>query len=181
MLQNGLEIFDATENDVNGGSVRVMITHKDRNVEKTESFNSILREERSMNLRSVETYTAFHNKITELKVKVTSVIDREIANGNNVIGLGASTKGNMLLQLFGLGKDKIPYISERNPKKVGLRTLGTDIELISEDGARSLNPSCMLVLPWYFKDEILKREKSFIDSGGELLFPMPYVHIVSKV
>ena len=58
---------------------------------------------------------------------------------------------------FGLGKDKIPFISERNPSKVGLRCVGTDIELISEEKARSLKPKVMLVLPWYFKEEIVKR------------------------
>ena len=86
----------------------------------------------------------------------------------------------MLLQLFDIGKETIPYISERNPEKVGLKTLGTDIELISEERARELNPSCMLVLPWYFKDEIVKREKEYLENGGKLLFPMPYPHIVHK-
>ena len=99
---------------------------------------------------------------------------------NLVIGLGASTKGNMLLQTFGLDKSIIPYISERNPDKVGLRTLGSDIELISEEEAHDKKPSMMLVLPWYFKDEIVKREKNYIESGGKLLIPMPYPHIVTQ-
>ena len=97
-----------------------------------------------------------------------------------VIGLGASTKGNILLQHFGLGKNKIPFISERNSNKVGLRCVGTDIELISEEKARSLKPKVMVVLPWYFKEEIVKREKKYIDNGGELMFPMPYPHVVKK-
>ena len=69
------------------------------------------------------------------------------------MALGASTKGNVLLQHFGLDKKKIPFISERNPEKVGLRCLGSDIELISEEKARSLKPKAMIVLPWYFKEE----------------------------
>ena len=86
----------------------------------------------------------------------------------------------MLLQFVGIDNKMLPYISERNPDKVGLRTLGTDIELISEEHARSLNPSCMLVLPWYFKDEIVEREQPYIQAGGKLMFPMPYPHIVTK-
>ena len=85
-----------------------------------------------------------------------------------------------MLQHFELSKDKIPFISERNSAKVGLRCLGTDIELISEEKARSLKPKAMMVLPWYFKDEIIKREKKYIDSGGQLMFPMPYPHVVTK-
>jgi len=180
MKQNGLEIFDAAENDVNGGSVRVMITHLDRKIEKTDSFKELIDIEKQMNLFDKETYINFHEEILSLKNKIKNTIGVELKNGNTVLGLGASTKGNMLLQLFGIGKETIPYISERNPEKVGLKTLGTDIELISEEHARELNPSYMLVLPWYFKSEIVAREKEYILNGGKLLFPMPYPHVVHK-
>jgi NDP-4-keto-2,6-dideoxyhexose 3-C-methyltransferase len=180
MKQNGLEIFDAAENDVNGGSVRVMITHLNRKIEKTDSFKELIDIEKQMNLFDKQTYIDFHEKILNLKTKIKNTIGVEIKNGNTVLGLGASTKGNMLLQLFGIGKETIPYISERNPEKVGLKTLGTDIELISEERARELNPSYMLVLPWYFKNEIVDREREYILNGGKLLFPMPYPHVVHK-
>ena len=82
--------------------------------------------------------------------------------------------------MFELDKKIIPFISERNPDKVGLRTLGTDIELISEEEAILKKPSMMLVLPWYFKNEIVKREKQYLENGGKLLIPMPYPHVVSR-
>ena len=107
-------------------------------------------------------------------------LDQEIASGGKVFGLGASTKGNVLLQFFGITKEKMPYISERNPDKVGLRTLGTDFELISEERARSLRPASMLVLPWYFKKEIVAREEDYLRQGGKLIFPMPYAHVVTQ-
>ena len=84
------------------------------------------------------------------------------------------------MQHFGLDKSKIPYISERNPEKVGLKCLGSDIELISEEVARSKKPEAFIVLPWNFKDEIVRREKNYLDSGGTLMFPMPYPHTVDK-
>ena len=96
------------------------------------------------------------------------------------MALGASTKGNVLLQHFGLNKNRIPFISERNPEKVGLKCLGSDIELISEESARSINPEAFVVLPWNFKDEIVKREKKYIDAGGKLMFAMPYPHVVTN-
>ena len=180
MNRHGLEIYDAEENDVNGGSVRVMITHTEANKRKTVRMQKLVQIENEMRLDEKETYTLFHDKILDMKNKIRHTIGEETKRGNLVIGLGASTKGNMLLQMFGIGKETIPYISERNPDKVGLRTLGTDIELISEEAARLLEPSYMLVLPWYFKDEIVKREKEYLESGGALLIPMPYPHIVNK-
>lgn len=180
MARHGLHIFDATTNHVNGGSARVFITHKENNYQESEGLKALYEEEERMKLNNPATYTEFWKKITDLKDTVNKVVKAEIAKGNLVLGLGASTKGNMLLQLFGITKEILPYISERNPDKVGLKTLGTDIELISEEKARSLKPTYMLVLPWYFKEEIVKREKEYLEQGGKLLFPMPYPHIVTK-
>ncbi len=177
MERHDLEIFDASTNHVNGGSIRIFIAHKGVR-EKTENINRLLEDERAMGLYDAAPYLEFHKDINELAEKVKKYILSFTDNGNSVLGLGASTKGNVLLQLFGISKEILPYISERNPDKVGLRTLGTDIELISEEKARELKPACMLVLPWYFKDEIVSREKPYLESGGELLFPMPYPHVV---
>ena len=84
------------------------------------------------------------------------------------------------MQHFGLDKSRIPFISERNDEKVGLRCLGSDIELISEEKARLMNPNAFVVLPWNFKDEIINREKEYLNNGGKLMFPMPYPHVVAK-
>jgi len=180
MQRNGLSIFHAEKNEVNGGSIKVFVAHIEKNMKSTLELNVLLKEEKVLNLHKVETYLDFGKKMEELKSKVTNYMKGEIEKNNLVLGLGASTKGNMLLQFFDINKSSLPYISERNPKKVGLKTMGTDIELISEEQARSLNPSCMLVLPWYFKNEIIDREQKYIQNGGTLLFPMPYVHIVHK-
>ena len=78
-----------------------------------------------------------------------------------------------------MNKKHIPFISERNKEKVGLKCIGTDIKLISEKSAREMRPDYMLVLPWYFKKEIVIREKKYLQKGGKLLFPMPYPHLVT--
>jgi len=138
MERHGLSIFDARTNHVNGGSARVFITHKENNYEESERLKEFYREEIAMDLYNPKTYADFYKKITDLKDIVVNVIKKEISAGSIVLGLGASTKGNVLLQLFGITKEMLPYISERNPDKVGLKTLGTDIELISEEKARKL-------------------------------------------
>ena len=116
----------------------------------------------------------------DLADKVKRYFESELAKGNKIVGLGASTKGNILLQFFGINNEMMPYISEINQVKIGLKTLGSDFELVSESFAASLEPSTYFVLPWYFKDEIVLREAEFLSAGGSLLFPMPYVHLVTK-
>jgi len=178
--RHSLEVFDASTNDVNGGSLRVFATHKERTREKTKRLRQIYDTERERHLDKLETYQRFFNRVKQVRDKIRGYIQSEKERGRLVIGLGASTKGNVLLQFFGLDRCWLPYISERNPEKVSLRTLGTDIELISEERARALAPSCMLVLIWFFKQEVLAREGDYLNAGGSLMFPMPYPHIVTK-
>ena len=179
-----LKLFYAQTNDVNGGSIRLFVCRKNNSnylkKEFIKDLDSLKLEEKKYDLRNIATYKEFQNSINKIKEKTNLFVNDIINSNNKIFALGASTKGNILLQHFGLDKSKIPYISERNPEKVGLRCLGSDIELISEESARSKKPKAFLVLPWNFKDEIVKREKKYLNEGGILMFPMPYPHTVDK-
>ena len=177
MKKNGMEIFDASTNAVNGGSLRVLVAHKEAKRQKSENLRYLLLKEEAFRLEDPKTYDVF-SKIIDISAKrVRNYIKKQ---KGLVIGLGASTKGNVLLQLCKIGKKMLPYISERNPFKVGLRTLGTDMLLISEEEARKKKPVCMFVVPWNFRTEILEREKEYIERGGKLLFIMPYPYVIDK-
>jgi C-methyltransferase C-terminal domain/Glycosyl transferase family 2/Methyltransferase domain len=184
MARNGLAVVDASTNAVNGGSLRAFITHVDNARAFTDAgernLAALADGERALKIDQAQTYRDYFRKIEDLSTRVNKFLDQEIRGGGRIFGLGASTKGNVLLQFFGITKERMPYISERNPDKVGLRTLGTDFELISEERARDLRPSSMVVLPWYFKKEIVAREQDYLRQGGKLLFPMPYAHVVTK-
>ena len=180
MERNGLTVIDASTNFANGGSLRVLVTHKENNKSKSKQYEEILAEEEKSNLEQVSTYIDYRQKINEIIKKAKKFIINELGNGQLVIGLGASTKGNVLLQICGIDKNLLPFISDINKDKIGLRTLGTDIEIISEEKAREINPSAMLVIPWNFKEEILSREKNYIQNGGKMLFLMPSPYYIDK-
>lgn len=177
MNRNGMEVFDASTNAVNGGSIRILVAHKEAKRPKSENLKYLLLKEEVMRLEEPKTYEIF-SKLIEMSAK--RVRDYIKKQKGLVIGLGASTKGNVLLQLCDIDKKILPYISERNPFKVGLHTLGTDMLLISEEEARAKKPTCMFVIPWNFKAEILDREKEYIAKGGKLLFIMPYPYVIDK-
>lgn len=177
MKRNGLEVFDASTNAVNGGSIRIMVAHKEAKKPKSKNLEYLLLKEKVLQLENSEVYKIFSKLIKINTQRVRSYIESQ---KGLIIGLGASTKGNVMLQLCGIDKHVLPYISERNPFKVGLRTLGTDIELISEEQARKIQPDCMFVIPWNFKSEIVEREKEYLRRGGKLLFIMPYPYVLDK-
>ncbi|MEO8367663.1 MAG: class I SAM-dependent methyltransferase [Candidatus Solibacter sp.] len=175
---HGLTVVDASTNLVNGGSIRLFVKHEAAGVEQGPAVEQLLKEEKQLGLANAATYREFANRIDALKVSILGYMSDEQQRGGMVSGLGASTKGNVLLQYFGITKENMPFITDRNPDKAGLRTLGTDIEVVPEEHGRKVRPSTQLVLIWFFKDELLKREERYLAEGGKLLFPMPSPHLV---
>ena len=100
------------------------------------------------------------------------------ADGKRILGYGASTKGNVVLQFCGIGPDTIEAIAEVNSEKFGAVTPGSHIPIISESEARAMRPDYFLVLPWHFKDGILQREGDYLAAGGKMIFPFPEIEIV---
>jgi len=97
-------------------------------------------------------------------------------SGKKVYALGASTKGNVLLQHYGLSSRDILSIGEVNPDKFGCFTPGTLIPIIPESDVLSLDPDYIVILPWHFKDFFLSNPNL---SGKKLVFPLPEFQIVS--
>jgi GDP-mannose 4,6-dehydratase len=179
----GFKIIDVKFNDCNGGSFRVYFAKKDSVCyqENTELVETILKEEVEYGVMepSGKVYTDFM-KGCDLQVKyLKDFINTVNANGKKVYIYGASTKGNCLLQYANLDESYIKYAVERNPNKFGKMTC-TGIEIISEEMMRNTPPDYLLVLPWHFKNEILEREKPFLDAGGQFIFPFPHFEIVGS-
>ena len=131
-----------------------------------------------MGLNTPKAYRDFEDRIYCHRINLKGLIEALVADGKKIIGYGASTKGNVLLQFCNFTTMQIPYIAEINEDKFGSFTPGTNIPIISENEARAMNPDYFLVLPWHFKDEILRREREYIQNGGKFIFPLPEIEIV---
>ena len=177
--KHDMEVYDLEFNNINGGSIRVYIKHKNctkfittNKVQETRQY------EKNLGLDTEKPYFDFANRIKSLKNQTFDFIKNEINNKKIIHVYGASTRGNTLLQYYGLDSTLIMAASERNPSKWGKRTAGTNILIISEEESRKINPDYYLILPWYFIDEFLKREKSFLNKGGKFIVPLPELKII---
>lgn len=177
---SGLKIVDVVMNSVNGGSFAVTAAKKDNIGIKTNHavIDWLLDQEDRMGLNTPRPYREFEERVFRHREDLTRLIRALNADGKKILGYGASTKGNVTLQFCGLTKDDIPAIAEVNAEKFGCFTPGTHIPIISEAEARAMKPDYFLVLPWHFKDGILKREKEFLANGGRMIFPFPEIEIV---
>ncbi|MDB4786228.1 class I SAM-dependent methyltransferase [bacterium] len=175
--RHGLEIQDIEENEINGGSYRIIATHKENSYyQNINAISKVYDKER--NLSNPDSYVPIISQIEENRVRTNRFVRSAVANGKRVWVYGASTKGNVLLQYYGLGKTLIEGAAERSPEKWGKVTIGTGIPIRSEAEAREANPDYFLVLPYAFLDEFVERERLWRDGGGKFIVPLPELRIV---
>ena len=166
-----LEVYDVKETKINGGSFRTYVRHMDR-------VKVMRYEEKKLGLEKNWPYIVFGMQIKHLKNELYKFIKSKVDEGKTIYLYGASTRGNTILQYCDLDYKLIKAAVERNPEKFGKKIASVDIPIISEEQARKEKPDYMLVLPWFFKDEIIKREEDYLKSGGHLIFPLPNLKII---
>ena len=125
-------------------------------------------------------YEAFVARVNKIRDGLVALLKEEKAKGKKIYAYGASTKGNTLLQHFGIQADLVSAVAERNPDKWGKRTVGSLIPIISEEQARKDMPDYFLVLPWHFLEEFRAREADFFKQGGKFIVPMPELRVVTS-
>lgn len=176
---NGMKIIDALMNSINGGSFAVTACKKDATYQQNlPIINWLLSEEIRMELDTLEPYQDFEKRVYKHREGFLNLIESLVNNGKKILGYGASTKGNVLLQFCGITKELVPFIADVNTSKYGCYTPGTLIQIISENEAKAIKPDYFLVLPWHFKSSILNREKDYLVNGGKFIFPFPEIEIV---
>jgi 2-polyprenyl-3-methyl-5-hydroxy-6-metoxy-1,4-benzoquinol methylase len=182
MKRNGMKILDVSYNKVNGSSIRVLATHENNKVHLVrESVQLALDKEKEV--YSGDYWAGFNDMIDETGTKINRLVNSINERGGTVWALGASTKGNTLLQTFGLNNNLIPQALEVSKDKFGKYMLGSNIKIVPE---KVLNENLdfdkvfLLVLPWHFIDFFIEKKADFLAKGGKLIVPLPQPAIISQ-
>jgi hypothetical protein len=174
-----LEVVDVAMNAVNGGSFAVTAAPRGAGHRPNRPvIDWLLETEERLGLDTPRPFRDFEERVFEHRRTLAALIRSLNADGKRVLGYGASTKGNVLLQFSGLTAADLPCIAEVNPDKFGCVTPGTHIPIVSEAEAHAQKPDYFLVLPWHFKAGIIEREAEFLAGDGHLIFPLPEIEIV---
>lgn len=183
-----LKVVDVEFNETNSGSFRVVIAHESNNSPEAPLFirdigsfrvESTLEYEQRHSFDDPGVYIDYMEKLHDLKSQTLELFRQIRQSGKVVFGYGASTKGNTLLQFYGLSTDHLNAIAERQLQKVGLLTIGSWIPIVDEESMRLAKPDYLFVLPWHFLEEFRRREKAFLAEGGQLIVPLPELEIIS--
>ena len=176
----GLKVLDASLNDANGGSIRVAAVHSDSNRAPTKKFESLRTFEESLDLSSPEFFRPFAKYLRSHPVALKKLLESMVLDGKIVSGLGASTKGSILVQNAKLTAKEISSIGEVNPYKVGRWMANSDIPIRIEDDKLLEKSDAVIVFPWHFQKFFSARMKDFIAAGGLVIWPLPSICVESK-
>lgn len=179
MEQCGLKIVDVALNDVNGGSFAVTVAKATSHIHpNAEAIDRMLREEKETGVATLAPFERFAERVFAHRDHLVALLDRIDAQGERVLGYGASTKGNVILQFCSITPEQLPFIADVNEEKFGCLTPGTGIPIISEAAAHAMNPDYLLVMPWHFRENFLQRERDYLRRGGKMIFPLPSIEVV---
>ncbi|GEA07079.1 methyltransferase [Alteromonas sp. KUL42] len=174
--QAGLKVLDVEFNDINGGSFSITAAKKDASYEpNTAVLDKILADETAMGLDGLSVYEKFNSDVNTERDALLEFLNNAKAQGKTVCGLGASTKGNVLLQYYNIDESLLSCIGEVNSDKFGTFTPGTLIPIESEQAVLASEPDYLLVLPWHFR-AFFEQLPSM--KGRKLVFPLPHFEIV---
>lgn len=177
--QHGLKVIDVQMNAVNGGSFAVTVARQESSLRPNHPvIDWLLGQEDRLGLHTPRPYRDFEERVFRHRDDLVRLVKSLRADNKRIVGYGASTKGNVLLQFCGFDSNDIECIAEVNTDKFGAYTPGTHIPILSEAEVRATQPDYMLVLPWHFRDSIIRRETEYLSSGGKLIFPMPEIEII---
>ena len=175
---HGLILFDVEELATHGGSLRIYARHtEDHSQPISPRVGELRAREESAGYKRLEHYFSFSEKVKKTKWKLLEFLTAIKREGKSIVGYGAPGKGNTLLNYCGIRSDFIDYTVDKNPYKQGKFLPGTHIPIFQPDKIKETKPDYVLVLPWNFKDEIMRQISYIREWGGQFIIPIPEVKV----
>lgn len=171
----GFRIVDLEFNAINGGSFSVAVAKQSSSLPTAVSLDAVLQHEADLGLDGLTPFREFVSRIEKAKVELLAFINEAKRAGKSIYGLGASTKGNVLLQYCQITPNEIGMVGEVNPDKYGCYCPGSWLPIVSEDEVLAKRPDYLLVLPWHFRNFFEHNDKF---AGIKLVFPLPTLAMV---
>jgi NDP-4-keto-2,6-dideoxyhexose 3-C-methyltransferase len=170
----GLEIVDVELNDVNGGSFSVVAQKKGGPLRVSPAVTDMIASEERQRLNDLATYADFAARVRKSRDELVTFLQDARAAGKKVAALGASTKGNVILQYCGIDSSLVYAIGEVNPDKFGAYTPGTLLDIVNEQAILAARPDYVLVMPWHFRAFFEKQPRY---AGLHLVYPLPVLSV----
>jgi NDP-4-keto-2,6-dideoxyhexose 3-C-methyltransferase len=181
-----LQVVDCLTTPINGGSLRVTLrpqAHAAVNPRASLMQQLAIEDQqglgRALLQGDLSAYHAFAKRVALRQLQIRSTLESSLAQHATIDLYGASTKGNVLAQMLGLGPGQVRQAIDRSVEKHGRYTV-TGVPIVGEEQGRKQPADVWIVPIWQFKPSVLERNQWFLDGGGQIIFPLPAVEIVAR-
>jgi len=175
--QADLEVYDVEITSVQGGSLRIFVSHPG-DFEIGQSVRDLLDQERQSGFDRIVTYQRLEQNIRQLKTDLIDLLQKIKSEGKTVAAYSAPAKGNILLNYFGINSNYLDFIVDKSEAKQGLYTPGTHLLVEPVDKIYRARPDYLLILCWNIADEVIDQLTDYHQAGGRFIVPIPQLKIV---
>jgi SAM-dependent methyltransferase len=173
--RHGLALIRVEPLEIHGGSLRLFVAKHER---ADRSVDEHLRNERALGLDRLEYYADFSSRVARIRDELRVLLERLRRDGARIAGYGAAAKGTILLNFAGIGREVLEFVADRNVHKQGRYVPGVRLPIVPPARILQEQPDYLLILPWNFKEEIMRQQGEYRRRGGRFIVPVPEVEIV---
>lgn len=175
--RHGLEVVDVQPQNVHGGSMRYVISHRGARV-VSAAVTAQRAKEKRLKLESPETYDQFRRNVERSRDELMSLLRDLAKQGRRVVGYGATSKSTTVINYCGITPDLVEFISDTTPIKQGKFSPGMHVPVRTYDSFTKTYPEYALLFAWNHAEEIMAKEEAFRNAGGKWIVYVPKVGVV---
>lgn len=171
-----LRLHKVIKYPIHGGAILLMLRHRDSGVLPDESIDQFLDWENLMPEKWEQFRSQAGNKIKQL----TRTVRGFVHGGKRVCGYGASAKSTVWVNACGFNQNDLEGIYDNTVQKLYTFSPGTSIPIKHEGAFYADACDYAVMFCWNFADEVIAKNKKWLDGGGKFIIPHPEIRIVSK-
>ena len=175
--RHGLHLNDVRRLPIHGGSLRL---HFGKTAAPSAAVAAILADEQALGLDTFAYYQSFGDRVRDFRARARALLGGLKAEGKRIAAYGAAAKGTIMLNFLNLNARVIEYAVDRNAQKHGKYVPGVRVPIADPERLKSDRPDYVMILPWNFRDEIIRQQQDFLRAGGRFVVPIPDLSIVSE-
>lgn len=172
----GLELVDVERLPVHGGSVRYTTARPGRRAPSARLVQ-MLDEEKELGLAEHDTFLRLGDRVARIGEDLVGLLRRLSDEGSTVVGYGATAKSTTVTNSFGIGTDLVPHVCDSTKEKQGRVMPGSHIPIVPTEAFGDPYPDYALLFAWNHAEEIISKEREFLESGGRWILYVPEVHV----
>jgi SAM-dependent methyltransferase len=169
--RHGLSLNRVEPLAIHGGSLRLFVGKREQ---ADGSVGEYLRAERAAGVDRLKYYSDFSSRVEWIRGALVTLLERLRKNeGARIAGYGAAAKGTILLNFAGIGREMLEFVADRNVHKQGRYVPGVRLPIVPPARILESQPDYLLILPWNFRDEIMRQQSEYRQRGGRFIVPVP--------